>query len=202
MKMDDKLLFYQEEVIKDKSPRKLVFWPRRAGKSTAIALEAATWAIIKENKRIVVIDSINKTNLSVLWKDMRQFIIDAGAQDMIERDVSAPYYKIQLTNGSCIRGFSAGREGISVRGQDADHIFIDNAGYITQKALMGSIMPILQSTQDATIAIYFSKMSELMTELWKDEDNSFINMEYCGEPVEDDHEGMVYNPFTERWSWL
>jgi len=55
------------------------------------------------------------------------------------RSVASPYYEIEFGNGSRVRGFSSGSssgaEGVGIRGQDADRIYLDEADYLLSSDL-------------------------------------------------------------------
>ncbi len=121
---------------------------------------------VKEKHKLIVCGP-QKTHVDEIFTRVRAFIkSNPMFRDSIERDVSAPYYELRLKNGSRLRGYAAGtkgkKEGIGVRGQDADIIYIEEMDYVDANAIVGAIYPILQTSPNTSL-IGFSTPSGFKT---------------------------------------
>lgn len=96
-----------------------------------------------------------KTHTEEIFNRLRERIhANPLLSNSIKKDISAPYYRLVLNNGSEVRGFAAGtkgKEGTVMRGQDADKIMCDEIDYIDPHALQGAIMPIMHTSADVTM---------------------------------------------------
>jgi intein/homing endonuclease len=114
----------------------------------------------------IIVAAPQKAQTEEIINRVRGFILNnPRLAEMVVRDVSAPYYEIKLVgdadkdNGSRLRGFAAGTkgksEGVGIRGQDADRIYMEEMDYIDEKAITGAVIPILQ-TNPRTALVGFS----------------------------------------------
>ena len=98
--------------------------------TTVISLFMIWQCFTQKNAKMVVVAPYDK-HVNVLFKMTREFIQSSPDIDAsIERDTKNPQY-IEFRNGSTIQGFTSGvksgDKGDSVRGQEADWIFLDEA---------------------------------------------------------------------------
>lgn len=101
----------------------------------SIAIKILHTMFFNANKRILVVCPY-KSQAEEIVTRVRSFI--QSSQRLIasvKRDVSSPFYELSFHNGSRLRAFSSGTksgaEGASIRGQDADEIYIDEFDYLT-----------------------------------------------------------------------
>lgn len=149
---------FNKEVHEDKfgvalsdSPRRVVVAGRRSGKTEFVALDILYQLLTKSNQRIVVA-APEKTHVQEIFTRVRNYLYSNRDLELgIRRDVSAPWSEINYSNGSRIRGFALGsrnrrRGGTgAMRGQAADHLYIDEFTYCNKDSITGAILPILQT---------------------------------------------------------
>jgi len=104
----------------------------------------------------ILVAGPQKSQTEELITRIRSFINNNPAlKRSVVRDVSAPWYEIKLQNGARLRGFAAGtkgkQEGVSMRSQDADAIYIEEMDYVDPNAIEGAIYPIMQTTPDTAL---------------------------------------------------
>jgi replicative DNA helicase len=165
-----KARWYQEKVLRCSSRRKMLRIARRTGKTDLVCVEICYYLFTEPNIKIVVAGP-QKTHTEEIITRVRAFIqSNPMLSSMVIRDVSAPYYEIKLDNGARVRGFAAGTkgkgEGVSIRGQDADRLYLEEMDYIDQKAINGAVLPLL-STSPHTALVGFSTPSGFQTPYYK-----------------------------------
>lgn len=125
------------------------------GKTDVVSVEICYHMFTKKNERILV-TAPQKVHVEEIIDRIRGFIgRNANLHNEVVRDVSSPYYEIQLANGSRVRGFPLGTrgksEGVAVRGQNADKIYCDEMDFADDKAIVGGLFPILQTTPETAM---------------------------------------------------
>jgi len=158
--------WYQEEVLRCSSKRKVLRMARRIGKTDSVCVEICYRLFTESNIKIVVAGP-QKSHTEEIITRVRAFIKNNSIlSSMVTRDVSAPWYEILLSNGSRLRGFAAGTKGkgagTGVRGQDADYLYIEEMDFVDENAIRGAVLPILQTTPD-TALVGFSTPSGFQT---------------------------------------
>jgi len=157
--------WYQSNVLRCTSRRKMLRIARRTGKTDLVCVEICYYLFTDKGTKIIVA-APQKAQTEEIINRVRGFILNnPRLAEMVVRDVSAPYYEIKLAgdpdkdNGSRLRGFAAGTkgksEGVGIRGQDADRIYMEEMDYIDEKAITGAVIPILQ-TNPRTALVGFS----------------------------------------------
>lgn len=126
---------YQEEMLRDKSVRKVYRCGRRTGKSETMIVEGLHKAYTHKNFRILYVTPYeNQVNL--IFTRMRELIHDSPLlkQEVVKMKNSP--YTVELKNGSTILGFTTGASSnsgaASIRGQRADAIFMDEIDYMAE----------------------------------------------------------------------
>jgi replicative DNA helicase len=162
--------WYQGRILRCTSRRKVLRTARRTGKTDLICIEICYYLFTEPNIKIVVAGP-QKSHTEEIITRVRAFIhSNPELANMVVRDVSAPYYEIKLTNGARLRGFAAGTkgksEGVSIRGQDADRLYLEEMDYIDEKAITGAVIPLLQTSPD-TALVGFSTPSGFQTPYYK-----------------------------------
>jgi len=156
---------YQKDVLRCTSRRKVLRIARRAGKTDSVCVEICYHLFTTPNAKIIVVGP-QKSQTEEIITRIRSFIkSNPILGNSVVRDVSAPWYEIELRNGSRLRGFAGGtkgKEGVAIRGQDADRIYIEEMDYVDQNALQGAIFPILFTTPNSAL-IGFSTPSGFRT---------------------------------------
>jgi len=175
--------WYQSDVLRCTSRRKVLRISRRAGKTDSVCVEICYYLFTNPNIKIVVAGP-QKTHAEEIFNRVREFIASNPAlANMVTRDVSAPWYEICLTNGARLRGFAAGAKGkgssVGIRGQDADRLYLEEMDYVDEKAITGAVLPILQTTPN-TALVGFSTPSGFRTPYYEccEEDPSYIEFHF------------------------
>lgn len=148
-----KARWYQEDLLRCSSPKKVVRMGRRSGKTDALAVKILHCAWTKPDKNpgeryTVLVICPYERQVSLVFDRIREFIaMNDDLKNSIDRDVSNPQ-RIEFTNMATIVGIPAGvRTGAKadqVRGQDADFLALDEADYLDQGSIE-SIMAIYAS---------------------------------------------------------
>lgn len=175
--------WYQEQVLRCTSRRKMLRIARRTGKTDLVCVEICYYLFTEPNIKVVVAGP-QKSHTEEIITRVRAFINSNPAlASMVTRDVSAPWYEIKLTNGARLRGFAAGTkgkgEGVGIRGQDADRLYLEEMDYVDEKAITGAVIPILQTTPN-TALVGFSTPSGFQTPYYKfcEENPHYIEFHY------------------------
>jgi hypothetical protein len=123
-----------------------------------------------------------------------------GTSDFIKRYISAPWYEIQLITRTQLRGFVLDDRCLSLCGQQADAIYTLDTEAYSAKVFHEKVTPILVTTPDSSLTLFFN---EEMSDRWKllIKDGGF-EIEYAEQEEKEDHTGKIYNPYTDKWSWL
>lgn len=125
------------------------------GKTDSVCVEICYYLFTRRNIKLVIVGP-QKSHTEEIVNRVRSFIANNPMmKDSVIRDVSAPYYEIKLRNGSRLRGFAGGtkgkQQGVSVRGQDADRIYIEEMDYVDEDAIQGAIFPIMMTNPDTAL---------------------------------------------------
>lgn len=147
--------WYQEKILRCSASRRVLRCARRSGKSDAISIDVVYRMFTQKGIKIVLI-APHKPQVEEIMNRVKGFIDSSSTLSECKvRDRAAPYYEIVISGGSRIRGFAVGSvggsEGVSVRGQDADVILVEEMSYVDSKALKGAVMPILQTSPDTAL---------------------------------------------------
>jgi replicative DNA helicase len=147
--------WYQEQVLRCTSRRKVLRIGRRTGKTDSVCIEILFKLFTSKNRKIFITGP-QKVHVEEIFTRLRSFIASNPIlRDSVSRDVAAPYYAIEMKNGSRVRGFAGGakgkKEGLAGRGQDADDIYCEEMDYIDETALRGGIFPILHTTPETSL---------------------------------------------------
>lgn len=152
--------WYQALMARCSSRRKVARLGRRSGKSFLIAMDILWRAITKSGNTdthrydIIVVAPLAR-NITRIWDYMMEILHKSDTfKDTIERSVSSPHRRIELSNGTVIQGITAGtgekKQDMAARGEDAHYIYIDEADYLDRGSL-ASILAIVASHPDVGI---------------------------------------------------
>lgn len=124
---------YQEEMLRDKSHRKVYRCGRRTGKSEVMVVDGLHKAFTHKNFRILYVTPY-ENQVRLLFMRMKEIINDSPLLKAELKSIKSNPYMIEWKNGSAIIGFttgaSTGQGAASVRGQRADWIFLDEMDYM------------------------------------------------------------------------
>lgn len=129
--------WYQREMLRCTSQKKVVRAGRRVGKSVAMAVKIVHLLYTNSNWNILVIcpyQSQVKRVFDIIRVDLMTESISFN--ESVVRDNSSAPQVIELANGSKVTGFSSGAKSggksTQIRGQDAHAIFFDEMDYLSE----------------------------------------------------------------------
>lgn len=147
--------WYQREMLRCTSPKKIVRAGRRVGKSVAMSVKIVHMLYTNENINILVIcpyQSQVKRVFDIIRTDLMSEAI--GFNDSVVRDNTSAPQVIELANGSKVTGFSSGAKSggksTQIRGQDAHAIFLDEMDYLSEDDFE-AVLAILASHPDCLL---------------------------------------------------
>lgn len=146
---------YQEEILERLPRRLLLRWARQVGKSFVCALLAVWYAFTHANSRVVVVYPVEDQVHAFFRDHVRPLLARAPDlfQASVDQDTRDPE-TIRFVNGSTILGFTAGTrssaQAVSVRGQGADLLILDEMHYMDDEDV-NSVLPLVASRTDAII---------------------------------------------------
>ena len=126
--------WYQKEMLRDKSLKKVARCGRRTGKTETMCIDALHRTNTHPNYRCLVVTPY-ENQVRLIFMRLRELI---DASPLIKREVvkmTSNPYQIVFKNGSAILGFTTGAAsgsgGASIRGQKADYIYMDEVDYMS-----------------------------------------------------------------------
>jgi len=140
---------YQDLMVKCTATRKMSRTGRRVGKTHAMALHMLHKAFTTERFKILVIAPVELQikeifDLFDLWATL-----SPNFRDSIDKRINNPF-TLKLKNGSRIMGLTAGTKAgqgaMTVRGQEADALYLDEADYLAPDDI-GTLFVLLQQTK-------------------------------------------------------
>jgi len=144
------LRWYQQEMLACQARKKVYRCGRQIGKTVALAVEVV-WAAVHNSDYPILIVCPYKSQVDIVWTQLEKLIKDSPLiEEAIMKITRNPYY-IKFSNGSEIRGFTAGvragQKGESIRGQSAKLIVLDEMDYMGDETL-GTIAGMTHSFPD------------------------------------------------------
>lgn len=123
--------WYQVEMLRDKSVKKVYRCGRRIGKTETMVVEMLHMAFTHRNFRILMAAPF-ENQIRNMFTRLNELIKESPLlKSEIVRSTKNPYC-IEFKNGSMILGFTAGDDAASIRGQRADWIFIDEIDFMSE----------------------------------------------------------------------
>lgn len=134
VELGEKPRWYQVDMLRDPSKRKVSRCGRRIGKTWVLCIHILWYAFTNKDSRQVIATPY-ESQITLIFDQLRKFIDKSPAlQQSVAFNRKNPQY-IELKNGAKIKGFTAGTrsgaEGGSLRGQGADWIYMDEVDYMT-----------------------------------------------------------------------
>lgn len=166
--LDWEARWYQEEILRETSVRRVLRMGRRTGKSTTICVYLLWFSFVHDNKTCVIVTPY-ENQIRHIWEIFDGFINKSPELAASIKRRSKNPYEIEFGNGSRIKGFTAGTKagaaGASIRGQGADVIWIDEADYLLEADIVavtaialeapGRIQIILSSTPSGRRGFFY-----------------------------------------------
>ena len=133
----------QKEVLISSHKNKVVVCGRRAGKSQMIGAELIRGGMTMEYRRQMLIAPTYKQAMIVMTK-VQDLMHQSGNKDDLLKVIKSPNPKIVFSNGSEV-DFGSADNPDSLRGENYDRIFLDEAEFIKHEA-MNAIRPLIYDT--------------------------------------------------------
>lgn len=130
-----KARWYQVEMLKDQSKKRVYRCGRRIGKTETMVVESLFHVCTKRNFRVLIVTPY-ETQVRLAFMRINELIQESPVvKSMVVGNTKNPYL-IKLSNDSAILGFttgaSSGGGAASVRGQRADLIVMDEVDYMSE----------------------------------------------------------------------
>lgn len=126
-----KARWYQVEMLRDKSTRKVYRCGRRIGKTETMVVDMLHMTSTKKNFRVLMAAPY-ENQIRNMFMRLNELIKESPLlKREIVRMTKNPYV-IEFRNGSAILGFTTGDDASSIRGQRADWIYIDEIDFMTE----------------------------------------------------------------------
>lgn len=145
---------YQLEALQCTSKRKVFRWGRQLGKSEVLVI-AILFAVCTHRDFNVILVTPYQAQIDMIFKRLETMIrTNPAIANSIKRNVKAPNYQIELHNGSCIKGFTAGTKSggnaDAVRGQAAQMLVLDEMDYLGSGDI-ASVLSVITNYPNATV---------------------------------------------------
>lgn len=129
-----KARWYQVEMLRDESVKKVARCGRRTGKTETMCIDMLHRTHTKPNYRCLVVTPY-ENQVRLIFMRLRELV---EASPMLKKEVkkmTSNPYQLVFRNGAAILGFttgaSSGSGGASIRGQRADYIYMDEVDYMS-----------------------------------------------------------------------
>jgi len=170
----------QMEVLRSKCKNKVVVCGRRAGKSQMVAGEMIRGGITGEFKSQILIAPTYKQAMIVMTKIVELMNTSDNGDDLA-KVIKSPNPRIEFINGSYI-DFGSADNPDSLRGENYDRVFLDEAAFIKEGAI-DAIRPLIYDT-GAPIWFTTTPMGKgIVWDFWErgmnDEDEEYGCFNYC-----------------------
>ncbi|MGL5507157.1 MAG: phage terminase large subunit, partial [Paraclostridium sp.] len=123
--------WYQVEMMRDTSVRKVYRCGRRIGKTETMVVEMLYQAFNNKNFRVLMAAPY-ENQIRNMFTRLNELLAESP---LVKSEVIAATknpYKIEFANGSMILGFTTGDDASSIRGQRADWIYIDEIDFMSE----------------------------------------------------------------------
>ena len=120
--------WYQAEMLRDPSLKKVARCGRRTGKTETMCIDMLHNATTKNNFRCLVITPY-ENQVRLIFTRLKELLESSPMLNAMKIKMTSSPYNISFNNDSCILGFTTGAASgsgaSSVRGQRADALYLD-----------------------------------------------------------------------------
>jgi len=139
-----------------RAPVKVAACGRRWGKSTAASLDVIHLAVAgdaqgKPTRQMIVAPSSDQTR--IIGDEVERLLLTGPLAPVVANVVHAPFFEVELVNGSIIMCRSAANEGKYLRGRSAHRVVVDEAAFVSEHTLQEAILPMLADTNGQLVLI-------------------------------------------------
>lgn len=143
---------YQAEMLRCTSQNRIYRCGRQIGK-TEVLVVYILFTMFTNKKFPVLVVTPRQSQITMIFNRIEEFFKNnPDLQNSVKRQVRSPNAEIELYNGSSVKGFTAGtgggNQGVSIRGQTAKLLVLDEADYLEDED-MASIMGVIAANPDA-----------------------------------------------------
>jgi phage FluMu gp28-like protein len=131
---------YQEKFLRDNSTLIVACCGRQVGKTTLAAIVALHFALANNHVRILIVSAGLRQSIILFDKILRMTEISIPAKALMTYQSRTI---IRFTNGSEIVALPCGREGLTLRGQTADMVILDEANFIPRIVIDSVVRPMM-----------------------------------------------------------
>ena len=125
--------WYQAEMMRDKSTRKVYRCGRRTGKTEVMIVEALHKIFTKRNHRVLFVAPY-ENQIRLVFTRLKELVASSPLFKEHVVSITMNPFTLKLDNQSAIFGFttgaSSGSGGASIRGQRADWLYLDECDYL------------------------------------------------------------------------
>ena len=145
---------YMQHVVQSDSKRKLIMWPRGAGKTSYIVHSAIREMLLGKRVLVITPDKLFSERIfNSIVEQLESNILLSSYSGLVKRIVKFPYFQIRTHLDSQIIFASS---DYSLCGQSADIIYVDEGCSIKKDVYTGCILPILQTEEHTAIEVLFT----------------------------------------------
>jgi hypothetical protein len=166
--------------------------------SESLIIEAINYGVMHPGSNVLIIGPFQNL-IDELFDRMDKILgsdksIFSGQYSRSRR----PFNKIELNNGSIIKGFTTGTDGDSIRGQSADIVFFDEAAYIPPAAFRAIMAFLIDKPGVRMMATSTPSAIETNFKKWCNEDDEWKDFHYPSTilPYFKDIEKTLRNTYT------
>lgn len=123
--------WYQVEMMRDKSTKKVYRCGRRIGKTETMVVEMLYQVCSNRNFRVLMAAPY-ENQIRNMFTRLNELIDGSPLVKAQLKSRTKNPYKIEMNNGSMILGFTTGDDAASVRGQRADWIYMDEVDFMKE----------------------------------------------------------------------
>ena len=141
--------WYQKLMLNCTAKKKVFRCGRRVGKTETIGIDVLHFAQNNPGKNIIIVGPFQNL-IDEIFERLCKQLDDELSAYVGEYDRKRQPNILMLKNGSKISGFTTGTNGDGIRGQSADRIYLDEAGYIPPLAFR-AVLALLMESKDVSI---------------------------------------------------
>jgi len=183
---------YQMKMLEDPSKNIIVCAARRVGKSLVMANKALWYAFCHPGTSTLIVASTQRQSMLMFDKLLEYISSSPLLEESVVRKTRT---LLSFTNGSRIVALPCGKNGQTIRGENAHLVIVDEAAFVPEDVILSVMMPML-STTDGTIIMlstpwdkshFFYRafnMSIWSKYKFKTADNPMVKKEYLEQQLE------------------
>lgn len=199
---------YQAIALRCTSPRRVLRWSRRVGKTMSVCVDIIHKLLTQHKVRLILAAPMIEQVENIFVRVRDFFFASPALKSSIANFKRSPH-ELTLKNESILKGFAAGSvsrggDGTSIRGQDADIIYLEEADYVSEEAITGAILPLLSTSPNTKIVAFSTPLGFTTTPFYKlcykSPDYKEFHFTYRVLPWAKEIEKQRHNMTEEKWN--